>query len=182
MRWKNDHRLPRDDGVIQQKGKDATQSAVGVLQLFSYKSRTFLKTRSVSFHPLYTALLEYLEEQRRWHILSRMTISAYLSVSFWRKNAYKPRKGFLTAGLDVQMERFRRVKRLLALHVSKDDDLNELPQGAMSGLECTTLNGGEIHILFMLSFFYCWHCWIRRYACCEKRNKEFTTVPQLPAK
>lgn len=66
------------------------------------------------------------------------TISAYLPVSFWKGNVYKPSKGLSDVSSAGEEERFTRVDIIQTLHESVSAALNELGQFAMSGLECTT--------------------------------------------
>lgn len=103
-------------------------SHLGDVFRFSAISLKCLKAGSFSFYLLHVTLLNYSEEQRRRHILSGRTISAYLVVSFWRDNVSETSKGLSAAGRAGQKKRLTTLEILQALHGNVGIALNELVQ------------------------------------------------------
>ena len=97
------------------EGSNIGESFVGMMQLYSDKSRTTLKESACQFYSFHVTLLIFCEEYRRQCILNGLSLVAFLPVSFFRYlNGERIETGLT------------RSKRLEMLHLSITHVLSEL--------------------------------------------------------
>lgn len=105
-------------------------SFVGLVQIYSDKSKTSLKESAFLFYPLHITLLNFSEEHRRKCIVNGSTFLAFLPVSF-----YKVREGVkYPAKID-------RPQKLRLLHMAVDVVLQDLRKYGFTGFTCTDTEG-----------------------------------------
>ena len=106
------------------------RSFVGMLQLYSDKSRTTLKESAFEFYPFHVTLLNFCDEYKRQCIANGMSLVAFLPVSFYRRIDDERIKSGIT-----------RLERLKMLHLSITFILSELKEVAYSGFVCKNRDG-----------------------------------------
>lgn len=101
------------------------RSFVGMLQLYSDKSRTTLKESAFQFYPFHITLLNFCDEYRRQCIINGLSLVAFLPVTYYRRfNGER-----IKSGLD-------RLERLKMLHLSINCILSDLKEVAYRGFTC----------------------------------------------
>ena len=101
------------------------QSFVGMLQLYSDKSRTTLKESAFQFYPFHATFLNFSDSYRRHCIIKGLTLIAFLPVNFYRR----------IDGERIKMG-LNRLERLKMLHLSLERILLELKEQAYVGFSC----------------------------------------------
>lgn len=130
-------------------------SFVGMLQLYSDKSRTTLKESAFQFYPFHVTLLNFSDNYRRQCILNGLSLVAFLPVSFYRNiNGERVKSGI------------NRLERLNMLHLSIRYILSELKEVAYRGFSCEDKEG---------STRVCHPC-IGSYCCDLPESKDLSSV------
>lgn len=131
------------------------RSFVGMLQLFSDKSRTTLKEAAFQFYPFHVTLLNFNDDYRRQCILNGLSLVAFLPVTFYRTIDGERIKSGLS-----------RLERLKMLHLSIDHVLSELKDVAYKGFTCVDKNS---------TLLVCHPC-LGSYCCDLPEGKDLTSV------
>ena len=131
------------------------RSFVGMLQLYSDKSRTTLKESAFQFYPFHVTLLNFSDEYKRQCILSGLSLVAFLPVSFYRLIKGERSKLGIT-----------RLEKLKMLHLSISYILSELKEVAHRGFLCQ--DGNETQRV-------CHPC-VGSYCCDLPEAKDLTSV------
>ena len=106
--------------------KSGEQSFVGMIQLYSDKSRSSLKDSAFQFYPLHVTLLNFSESYRRNCIQNGSTNIAFLPVQY-----YKCING------EKVVQAVDRLSRLKMLHLSISFILSDLRSTAYEGFSCS---------------------------------------------
>ena len=119
---------------------DGDESFIAMVQIYSDKSQTSLKTSALKFYPLHLTLFNFKEEWRRRVISSGESIIGYLPVEFSELTPNGRRKG-------------NREDILLALHDSIEFIFEPLMKVAMEGISFQTADFKNVRAHLMLSSY-----------------------------
>lgn len=116
------------------------RSAVGYLQLYSYKSQTSLSSGFLVFHSIHITLSILLEGSRRRRITNSFMLLAYLPAGFNTGSCGRVREGRIS----VSKYSINRIRALLTLHECIELAQKKLAQVPRTGLECFTKDGERL--------------------------------------
>lgn len=120
------------------------ESFVGLVQLYSDKSKTSLSDNAFTFYPIHATLLNFSEEYRRHLISSGQTFLAFLPVKFYKQ-----------VGNQWVETKLSRDERMLVLHYAIDLSLEELKRKAFSGFLCVDKERNRKYCHVCLAAYCC---------------------------
>ena len=103
-------------------------SFVGLIQIYTDKSKTTLKSSGFQFYPVHINLLNYSEEHRRRCIVNGLTFTAFLPVKFYTKDG----NNWVQTGVSREL-------KLAILHKALSYILQEIKDVAYKGFSCNDI-------------------------------------------
>ena len=120
-----------DKGVLWHDSITSLESSfVGLIQVYSDKSKTSLKESGFQFYPLHVTLLNFSEEYKRDCIVSGATFLAFLPVLFYRD-----------VDGHIMEENVDRPQKLRLLHLAMDIVLTDICNLGYCGFSCKDSEG-----------------------------------------
>ena len=115
-----------DPNVFWHTPAESGQSSfVGLIQIYSDKSRTTLKESGFQFHPVHINLLNFSEEHRRNCIVNGLTFVGFLPVNFYQQDG----NNWVHTGISREI-------KLKVIHEALSLVLNAIKEVGLEGFSC----------------------------------------------